>query len=58
MAFEAFKAFEHAGWERLADSYYEVSHASTGKAAETLLAAVGCEGEAGAAIQLHHLGVH
>jgi len=37
----AFKAFEHKGWEQLADSYYEVSHASTAKAAEDLLDAVG-----------------
>jgi len=43
----AFKAFEHKGWEQLADSYYEVSHASTAKAAEDLLNAVGLgEGEA------------
>ena len=43
----AFKAFEHKGWEQLADSYYEVSHASTAKAAEDLLDAVGLgEGEA------------
>lgn len=40
--YEAFKAFEQAGWERLADSYYEVTHASTAKAAEALLEAVGC----------------
>jgi SAM-dependent methyltransferase len=40
--YEAFKAFEKAGWERLADSYYEVTHTSTAKAADALLDAVGC----------------
>ncbi len=40
-ALAAFKAFEHQGWEKLADSYYEVSNASTAKAAEDLLDAVG-----------------
>lgn len=40
-ALAAFKVFEHKGWEQLADSYYEVSHASTAKAAEDLLDAVG-----------------
>ena len=46
-ALAAFKAFEHQGWEKLADSYYEVSHASTAKAAEDLLDAVRLsEGEA------------
>lgn len=47
-ALAAFKAFEHQGWEQLADSYYEVSHASTAKAAEDLLEAVGL-GEGAAA---------
>ena len=50
--FQNFKAFEKAGWERLADSYYEVTHASTAKAAEALLAAVGCEGEAAEGLRL------
>ena len=40
--FQSFKAFEKAGWERLADSYYEVTHASTAIAADALLQAVGC----------------
>lgn len=44
--FKSFKAFEKAGWERLAESYYEVTHASTARAAEALLAAVGCVGDA------------
>jgi len=44
--FKSFKAFEKAGWERLAESYYEVTHASTAKAAEALLDAVGCVGDA------------
>ena len=52
MAYEAFRAFEHAGWEQLADSYYEVSHGSTAKAAELLLAAVGCAGEAASGMSL------
>ncbi len=43
--YKDFKEFEQAGWEQLADSYYEVTHASTSKAAEALLGMVGCEGE-------------
>ena len=50
--FEAFKAFEKAGWERLADSYYEVTHASTAKAADALLEAVGCIGESAKSMRL------
>lgn len=50
--YEAFKAFERAGWEKLADSYYEVTHASTAKAAEVLLEAVGCVGQAARKIRL------
>lgn len=42
MVFEAFKAFEKAGWEKLADSYFEVSEDSSAKAAGRLLDAVGC----------------
>ncbi len=50
--YESFKAFERAGWEKLADSYYEVTHASTAKAAEALLDAVGCAGEAARTLRL------
>lgn len=50
--YEAFRAFEKAGWERLADSYYEVTHGSTPKAAEALLAAVGCVGDAAKGMRL------
>lgn len=48
----AFKAFEKAGWEKLADSYYEVTHASTALAAATLLDAVGCVGAAAKGMRL------
>ncbi|MEQ9122206.1 MAG: methyltransferase domain-containing protein [Alphaproteobacteria bacterium] len=44
--YEVFKAFERAGWQKLADSYYEVTHASTPAAAEALLDLVGCAGDA------------
>lgn len=50
--YAGFKAFEKAGWEKLADSYYEVTHASTAKAAEALLDAVGCVGDAAKAVRL------
>jgi len=50
--FEVFKAFERAGWQKLADSYYEVTHASTSMAAERLLEAVGCVGEAARGMRL------
>ncbi len=50
--YEAFKAFERAGWEQLADSYYEVTHASTSKAAEALLDAIGCAGVAARSMRI------
>ena len=50
--YEEFKEFEKAGWEKLADSYFEVTHTSTSKAAETLLKFVGCEGDNATKIRL------
>lgn len=50
--YAGFKAFEKAGWEKLADSYYEVTHASTAKAAVALLEAVGCDGDAAKGLRL------
>ncbi len=50
--YEAFKAFEQAGWERLADTYFEVTQASTPIASAALLDAVGCVGEAARGMRL------